>query len=165
MNKRINLMKRQTFSLGTGVMAVGVMAVLGLGFITGCCTCHKPHRVGAGYGGGAGSITVYDPPVASAGREGTCPGSFSGYVEYIPVTAWGWTPATNTTIFTAANGGGRSDVRIEYMGEYGDSGCNLTNVTIPNPPTSPAYDFAIYFQSNPPTTNYPIILTGFNPAN
>jgi hypothetical protein len=154
MKKRINLMKRQTFILGTGVVAV-----LGLGYITGCCSFHKPHGVGAS------SITVYDPPVASAGKQGTCPGTFSGYVNYIPVTVWGWTPATNTTTFTAANGGGRSDVRIEYMGEYGDSGCNLTNVTIPNPPFSPAYDFAIYFQSNPPTTNYPIILTGFNPAN
>ncbi|MGA2869692.1 MAG: hypothetical protein ABSF34_11100 [Verrucomicrobiota bacterium] len=161
MKKRINLMKRQTFSLGTGVMAV-----LGLGFITGCCTCHKPHEVGAGYGLGASPITVFATPVAGAGKEGTCPGTFSGYVEYtLPVPTWGWTPATNTTTFTAANGGGRTDVRIQYSGEYGDSGCNLTNVTIPNPPSSPAYDFTIYFASNPPTTNYPIILTGFNSTN
>jgi len=159
-------MKKQTFSLGTGVIAVGLIAVLGVGFITGCCTCHKSPKVGAGYGVGTSSMYVYATPAASPGKEGTCPGTYSGLVDYtLPLPTWGWTPATNTTVFTAANGGGRTDVRIQYEGSYGDSGCNLTNVTIPNPPSSPAYDFAIYFQSNPPTTNYPIILTGFNSTN
>ena len=31
-----------------------------------------------------------------------------------------------------------------------------------NPPFSPLYRFAIYFPNNVLTTNYPIILTGFN---
>jgi hypothetical protein len=111
-------------------------------------------------------VDILVGPVVSAGKQGTCPGTFSGYANYtLPLPTWGWTPATNTTTFTAANGGGRSDVKIEYMGEYGDSGCDSNSVTIPNPPLSPCYEFTIYFESNPPTTNYPIILTGFNSTN
>jgi hypothetical protein len=108
-------------------------------------------------------IIVYASPEESSGGQGTCPGAFSGYVNYVlPSPAWGWFPATNTTTFTASNGGGRSDARIEFIGEYGDSGCNLNSVTIPNPPSSPQYVFTIYFRSSPPpTTNYPIVLTGF----
>ncbi len=110
------------------------------------------------------TIIVYGAPVASSGSLGSCPGSFSGYITYTQAPpAWGWAPATNATKFTAVNGGQRTDVRVEFNGVYGDSGCNLTNVTIPNPPTSPKYQFSIYFRSSPPpTTNYPIILTGFN---
>lgn len=113
------------------------------------------------------TIIVYAPPVDSSGGQGSCPGSFSGYITYTQAPpAWGWAPATNTTTFTAANGGKRADARIEFNGLYGDSGCNVSNVTIPNPPTSPQYVFSIYFRSNPPpTTNYPIILTGFKTNN
>lgn len=108
-------------------------------------------------------IIVYASPVVKSGSQGTCPGAFSGYVNYSKAPpGWGWATATNTTTFTAANGGGRSDVRIQFSGEYGDGGCNLNSVTIPNPPTSPQYIFTIYFRSSPPpTTNYPIVLSGF----
>jgi hypothetical protein len=82
-----------------------------------------------------------------------------------PLPAWGWSPATNTTTFSAANGGGRTDIRIQFVGEYGDTGCSFTNVTIPYPSTSPSYIFAIYFKNTAPTTNYPIILTGFSTNN
>ena len=112
----------------------------------------------------AGSpIIVYAAPVQSSGSQGNCPGAFSGCVNYTKAApGWGWATTTNTTTFSAANGGGRSDARIEFIGEYGDSGCNLSSVTIPNPPSSPQYIFCIYFRTNPPpTTNYPIILTGF----
>ena len=116
----------------------------------------------------AGSpIVIYGPPVQSSGSQGICPGSFSGYNIYTKAPpAWGWVPATNTTVFTAANGGQRTDARIQFYGLNGDSGCNLSSVTIPNPPASPQYIFNIYFRSNPPpTTNYPIILTGFKTNN
>jgi hypothetical protein len=57
----------------------------------------------------------------------------------------------------------RSLVRIiGYMGKFSDTGCNQTTVIIPNPLFSPSYRFTIYFPNNVPTTNYPIVLTGFN---
>lgn len=109
------------------------------------------------------TIVLNFAPIPTPGSQGSCPGAYSGKVLYTnKPPAWGWAPATNTTTFTAANGGGRTDVRIEFNGYYGDSGCNISNVTIPNPPSSPQYTFSVYFRSNPPpTTNYPIILTGF----
>jgi uncharacterized protein YceK len=108
-------------------------------------------------------ITVFGAPVASSGKQGTCPGKYAGYVIYSqPETNWGWAPLTNTTTFKAADGGGRTDTKIVFNGEFGDAGCAPTNVTIPNPPFSPLYRFLIYFPNNVPTTNYPIILTGFN---
>jgi hypothetical protein len=113
----------------------------------------------------AGSqFVIFGSPVQKSGSQGACPGAFSGYNIYTQAPpAWGWAPATNTAVFTVTNGGQRADVRIEFTGEYGDSGCNLSGVTIPNPPASPQYTFNVYFRSNPPpTTNYPIILTGFN---
>jgi hypothetical protein len=114
---------------------------------------------------GGGQIVVFGGPKASNGTQGTCPGHYVGYVIYSKTIAqgWGWAPLTNTTVFTAADGGGRSDTKVTYMGVYGDTGCNQTTVTIPNPPPSPVYRFTIYFPTNVPTTNYPIILTGFNP--
>jgi hypothetical protein len=115
---------------------------------------------------GGGPITVFGLPKLGGGTQGTCPGSYAGYVNYTktPSQGWGWTPATNTTtIFTASDGGGRTDTAIVYLGKRTDNGCGQTSVTIPNPPVSTAYRFTIYFQSNVPTTNYPIILTGFNP--
>ena len=108
-------------------------------------------------------ITVFGAPVASSGKQGTCPGKYAGYVIYSQLgTNWGWAPLTNTTTFKAADGGGRTDTKIVFNGEFGDAGCAPTNVTIPNPPFSPLYRFLIYFPNNVPTTNYPIILTGFN---
>jgi hypothetical protein len=111
-------------------------------------------------------ITVFGLPKAGGGSQGTCPGRYAGYVNYTKTVSqgWGWAPSTNTTtIFTASDGSGRTDTKITYMGRSFDSGCNQTTVTIPNPPFSPSYRFTIYFPNNVPTTNYPIILTGFNP--
>jgi len=114
---------------------------------------------------GGGPIVVFGLPKASNGMQGTCPGSFVGYVNYTKTIAqgWGWIPSTNTTTtFTASDGSGRTDTKIGYMGKYGDTGCDQTTVTVPNPPFSPSYRFTIYFPNNVPTTNYPIVLTGFN---
>ena len=114
---------------------------------------------------GGGPITVFGLPKLSGGSQGSCPGPYAGYVSYTKTISqgWGWAPSTNATIFTAADGSGRTDTTVVYAGKYGDTGCNQTIVTIPNPPPSPKYRFAIYFPSNVPTTNYPIILTGFDP--
>jgi hypothetical protein len=113
---------------------------------------------------GGGPIVVFGGPKASNGTQGTCPGTYAGYVNYTKTISqgWGWVPSTNTTIFTASDGGGRTDTKIMYGGKYGDTGCNQTTVTIPNPPPSPSYRFTIFFPNNVPTTNYPIVLTGFN---
>jgi hypothetical protein len=112
------------------------------------------------------TIVVFGLPRVSGGTQGTCPGMYAGYVNFTKTIAqgWGWAPSTNTTtIFTASDGGGRTDTKIAYGGKYGDTGCNLTTVTVPNPPFSPKYRFTIYFPNNVPTTNYPIVLTGFDP--
>ena len=114
---------------------------------------------------GGGPIVVFGAPKVSNGTHGTCPGSYAGYVNFTKTISqgWGWAPATNTTtIFTASDGSGRKDTVVTYLGEYGDTGCNQTIVTIPNLPPSPVYRFTIFFPKNVPTTNYPIVLTGFN---
>ena len=114
---------------------------------------------------GGDQLIVFGFPKFSNGTIGTCPGHYTGYINYTKTIAqgWGWAPSTNTTVFTASDGSGRTDTKIGYMGEYGDTGCDQTTVTIPNPPPSPLYRFTIYFPTNVPTTNYPIVLTGFNP--
>jgi len=115
---------------------------------------------------GGDQITLYGAPKASGGTQGTCPGSYAGYVNYTKTVSqgWGWSPATNsTTIFTASDGSGRTDTKVVYQGRSFDSGCGQTSVTIPNPPISSSYRFSIYFPNNVPTTNYPIVLIGFNP--
>jgi hypothetical protein len=115
---------------------------------------------------GGGPITVFGAPKVGGGSQGDCPGSYAGYISYTKTISqgWGWAPSTNTTtVFTATDGGGRTDTKIVYLGKNGDTGCDETTVPIPNPPYSPKYRFAIYFPNHVPTTNYPIILTGFNP--
>lgn len=109
-------------------------------------------------------VVVYGTPVLSSGTLGTCPGKYVGYVNYskTPANGWGWDPITNTTVFTATDNN-RSNTKVLYSGDDGDSGCAPTSVTIPNPPYSDAYRFTIYFTNNVPTTNYPITLSGFNP--
>jgi hypothetical protein len=103
------------------------------------------------------TLIVYATPVVADGNGTGCPGKFSGYANYTS----GWAPSTNTTTFTASDGGGRTDTRVEYVGVYGDTGCDIGSVTVLNPPMSPLYLFTIYFPSNTPTTNYPIVLNGF----
>ena len=109
-------------------------------------------------------VVVYATPVVSNGSQGSCPGAYKGYVNYIKTAqqGWGWVPLTNTTVFTATDNN-RSDTKVYYTGDYGDSGCAKTSVTIPNSPFSDAYRFSIFFTNNVPTTNYPITLSGFNP--
>ena len=112
---------------------------------------------------GGGPITVYGAPKISNGIQGTCPGNYAGYVSYTKTISQGWGWAPTGTVHTASDGGGRTGTIVVFLGKYGDTGCNQTTVTIPNPPYSPSYRFAIYFPNNVPTTNYPIVLTGFNP--
>jgi hypothetical protein len=109
-------------------------------------------------------IVVYGTPIVSGGSSGTCPGEYAGYVNYIKTAqqGWGWAPSTNTTIYTASDTT-QTNTKVEYVGDYGDEGCNKTTVTIPYPAASPVYRFTIYFTNNVPSTNYPITLTGFNP--
>jgi len=114
---------------------------------------------------GVDPIIVYALPVNGNGGQGTCPGHYVGYVDYSPGTnAWGWVPDTTNgnTIFTATDTN-RTNTKIQYLGEYGDNGCNQMTVTVPNPPTSPQYVFTIYFTNNVPTNAYPITLDGFYP--
>jgi hypothetical protein len=115
--------------------------------------------------GGGGVITVFGPPLFNNGGTGNCPGRYSGYVNFTKTVSdgWGWSPIANT-IHTATDGN-RSDTKVQYMGNYGDSGCNLTTVGIPTPAMSPVYRFTVYFPVGVtvPTNAYPITLTGFNP--
>jgi hypothetical protein len=148
MNKQLTLKK------------IAVAAFCGLLALAGCTT---QQSASAKYKLGD-PITVFGFPTTSSGTQGTCPGTYAGYVIYTKsLPAWGWATLTNTTVFTASDGSGRTDTKITYAGKNGDAACNQTTVTIPNPPPSPKYRFAIYFPNNVPTTNYPIILTGFAP--
>ena len=119
----------------------------------------------AGDLGGGGMITVFGAPIVSNGGTGTCPGKYSGYVNYTkPVSqGWGWSPMTNTTY--SASDTNRGDTKIQYAGYYGDMGCALSSVTIPSPALSPVYRFCVYFPQGVvvPTNAYPITLSGFNP--
>lgn len=116
-------------------------------------------------GGGGGPITVFGAPVVSGGNQGSCPGAYAGYVNYIKTVSqgWGWAPSTNTTVHTAADGTTRTDTKVVYVGKFGDGGCNQTIVTVPHPTLSPKYRFSIYFPNNVPTNSYPITLSGFDP--
>jgi hypothetical protein len=114
---------------------------------------------------GGGTLTLFGPPVFSSGSQGTCPGTYAGYVNYTKTVSqgWGWAPATDTTVHTASDNN-RTDTKVQYVGKYGDVGCNQTSVAVPHPTYSAKYRFTIFFPNNVPTTNaYPITLTGFNP--
>lgn len=111
-----------------------------------------------------GPITVFGTPYPGGGSQGSCPGPYAGYVNYIKTASqgWGWAPVSGMA-HTASDGSGRTDTKIEYGGRSGDEGCHQTSVSIPNPTFSTKYRFTIYFPNNVPTGPYPIILTGFNP--
>jgi hypothetical protein len=113
---------------------------------------------------GGGPITVYGTPLLSNGSSGGCPGRYAGYVIYSkpPSQGWGWAPISGMA-HTVTDGSGRTDTKVQYLGAYGDIGCNQTTVSV-NPTYSPAYQFGIYFPNNVPTNAYPmVLLTGFNP--
>lgn len=111
-----------------------------------------------------GPITIFGTPIAGGGSSGSCPGSYAGYVTFTKTISqgWGWAPTVGTTIHTATDLN-RTDTKVQYVGKYGDIGCNQTTVTIPDPTFSPKYRFAIYFTSNVPTNAYAITLDGFDP--
>ncbi|HEX3623989.1 MAG TPA: immunoglobulin domain-containing protein [Verrucomicrobiae bacterium] len=115
---------------------------------------------------GVDPMVLYSFPLSGNGGNGACPGSYVGYVNFSkPYTnGWGWTADTtnNNTVFTAADNN-QTNTKVVFVGEYMDNGCNQTTVTVPNPPTSPAYRFTIYFTNSVPTNPYPITLSGFNP--
>jgi hypothetical protein len=114
---------------------------------------------------GVDPIVIFGLPLLGSGGQGSCPGHYIGYVNYLPGTnGWGWMPdkTNGNTIFTASDTN-RTNTKIQYVGEYGDIGCNQTTVTIPNPPFSPQYEFTIYFTNNVPTNAYPMTLSGFYP--
>jgi hypothetical protein len=114
---------------------------------------------------GSDTITVYGMPVSGGGSQGTCPGSYIGYVNYTKTVSqgWGWAPSTNTTLHRASDGSGRTDTKVQYVGRSSDSGCAQTTVAIPDPTFSTKYRFTIFFTNNIPTNAYPITLSGFNP--
>jgi hypothetical protein len=116
--------------------------------------------------GSGGPITVFGLPVVSSGGSGSCPGKYSGYVNFTKSAAngWGWAPSTNTTIHTSTDTN-RFDTKVQALGDYGDNFCNLTTATVQSPPMSPVYRFTIYFPTNTvvPTNAYPITLSGFDP--
>jgi hypothetical protein len=115
---------------------------------------------------GVDPMVVYSFPYPGGGGSGSCPGHYVGYVNYTkPYTnGWGWAPDTTNgnTVFTATDNN-QTNTKVEYVGAYGDEGCNQTTVTVPNPPYSPVYRFTIYFTNNVPTNAYPITLSGFKP--
>jgi hypothetical protein len=115
---------------------------------------------------GVDPIVVFGFPLSGGGSQGSCPGKYTGYVNYTKTISngWGWAPDTSNgnTVFTASDTN-RTDTKIEYGGKYGDNGCNQTSVTVPSPAGSPTYRFAIFFTSNVPTNAYAITLDGFKP--
>jgi hypothetical protein len=112
---------------------------------------------------GGGPITVFGMPYLGSGSQGGCPGKYAGYVIYSkPVSqGWGWAPISGMAhTVTDTN---RTDTKVQYIGAYGDIGCNQTTVSV-NPTYSPVYQFTIYFTNNVPTNAYPmVLLSGFNP--
>lgn len=118
--------------------------------------------------GGGAPVIVTGPPVLGGGTLGACPGGYVGYVSFKkPASAgWGWQPMAPPTTYAAADGGGRTDTKVEMTGAYGDNiCCPMPSCTAPTTSLpSPRYRFTIYFTTMPvPTGSYPINLTGFYP--
>jgi len=115
--------------------------------------------------GGGGMITMYGMPVAGSGGSGTCPGKYSGYVNFIKTASqgWGWAPTAGAPSHTATDNN-RSDTKIYFSGQYGDTGCGTNSVNVSNP-MSPVYRFSIFFPpgTQVPTNAYAITLDGFDP--
>ena len=115
--------------------------------------------------GDGGPIVVFGLPVTGGGGGGSCPGAYSGYVNYIlPMSqGWGWVPDTNAIAISASDQN-RSDTKVQAFGYYGDTYCAPTTANIPTPGPSPKYRFTIFFPrgSQVPTNSYPVTLTGFN---
>ena len=97
-----------------------------------------------------------------SGTNGLCPGGYIGYISYTKTVAQGWGWAPTNTVHTATDTN-RADTKVEFSGKNGDSGCNQTKVTVPDPTASPKYRFNVYFTNNMPTNSYPLVLSGFSP--
>lgn len=143
------------------LLPLAIAAGLAASFVTGCTTSSPKASAKSKIIPFTGMVqNIFAAPSNVGGIIAGCPGTYAGSVVYTKpvVNGWGWAPDTNnTSVFTAADGGGRSDTKIVYSGKSGDKGCNATSVTVPNPPTSTVYRFTIYFPSNVPSTNYPIV--------
>ncbi len=114
---------------------------------------------------GSGSVTVYGMPVVSSGGSGTCPGKYSGYVNFTKTSSqgWGWAPTVGAPTHTATDTN-RTDTKVYFTGQYGDTGCATNSINVANP-VSPVYRFSVFFPTNTavPTNAYPITLDGFDP--
>lgn len=110
----------------------------------------------------SGGFTVLAVPIANPGTNGSCPGVYAGYVNYLKTVGYGWAPSTNTTVHTATDAN-RSDTYVTYTGKNYDTGCAQTTVTVPHPTASTKYRFSIFFPNNVPTNTYAITLSGFDP--
>jgi len=115
--------------------------------------------------GGGGVITIYGCPVVGTGGSGSCPGRYAGYVNYIKTASqgWGWAPTAGAPSHTATDYN-RTDTKVYFTGQYGDTGCNTNSVAVSNL-ISPVYRFSIFFPTNTvvPTNTYAITLDGFDP--
>jgi len=111
---------------------------------------------------GFAGITISAVPVVSSGTNGVCPGGYVGYASYSKTVAQGWGWAPTNTVHTATDTN-RPDTKVEFTGKIGDSGCNQTTVTVPDPTASPKYRFKVYFTNHVPTNAYPLVLDGFAP--
>jgi len=153
-----------TRSANVCVYTVGSSATVARPVLMTSANLSASAQVMAAYTPGGGPITVYGTPVASNGSQSGCPGHYIGYVTYSkpPSQGWGWAPIPGMA--HTATDTNRPDTKIQYYGAYGDTGCNQTSVSIPNPAPSPVYQFTIYFTNNVPTNAYPmVLLSGFNP--
>jgi hypothetical protein len=119
----------------------------------------------AGDLGGGGVITMYGMQVVSSGGTGSCPGKYSGYVNYTKTVSqgWGWTPTSGAPTHTGTDTN-RMDTKVYFSGQYGDTGCATNSVSVSNP-VSPVYRFSIFFPPGcqVPTNAYAITLDGFDP--
>ena len=113
---------------------------------------------------GIDPVTLWATPVPSSGSSGSCPGPYKGYINYTRTVAqgWGWAPSTNTTVHTAEDTNS-VNTKVQFVGRSGDSGCNQTIATVPDPSISTKYRFTIYFTNSVPTNSYSITLDGFDP--
>lgn len=117
-------------------------------------------------GGGGPFLVVFGAPIVSGGGNNNCPGKYSGYATYAPPSGsgWGFQPASGATVLTATDTN-LTTTKVQYIGCYGDIGCDQTTVTVTYPAMSPQYRFYTYFPTNSPvpTNAYPLYLVGFNP--
>lgn len=114
-------------------------------------------------------IVIYPTTVPttnnSCSHSAGCPGGYCGYFNYTKTVpqGWGWSPNTNFNVFSATDTN-RNNTKVQMGGAYGDNNCNQTSVQMSSPLLSPVYRWTVYFTNSlPTTTNYPLVVHGFNP--